>query len=107
MRPGQLDDAVAGAAQGRIYANYYLRSGPRRAKAALKNGLRDALGTAQARLELLVLPGRDGHGGRCRGIQFLLFRPELKTKSSPLANPFHFILHFKVVNFNRPWKNAS
>jgi hypothetical protein len=102
MRPGRLDDAKAGAAQGRIYANNNLRPGRRAAKAALKNGLRDALGTAQARFELLELPGCDRHGGRWRGIEFSLFRRELKTKRPPLATFISLRCHF-----NWPWKYWS
>jgi hypothetical protein len=87
MGPGHFDHAVAGAAQGRIYANNNLRPGRRRAEAALKNGLGGAPGAAQARLELFKLAGCDGHGGRNGGgVESCVFRPELKTKSASLAN---------------------
>jgi hypothetical protein len=89
MGPGHFDHAKAGAAQGRIYANNNLRPGGPGTKAALKNGLGGGLGTAQARLELLELAGRDGHVGRGRGgVPFSIFRPELKTKSPALATFF-------------------
>jgi hypothetical protein len=87
MGPGHFDYAVAGAAQGRIYANNNLPAGRRRAEAALKNGLGGASGAAQARLELFKLTGCDGHGGRNGGgVESCVFRPELKTKSASLAN---------------------
>jgi CheY-like chemotaxis protein len=86
MRPGHFDHAKTGAAQGRVYADNNLR--PRRpgAKAALKNGLREAPGTAQARFELLELAGCDGHGGFCCGVvEFSVFKAELKTIIASLA----------------------
>jgi hypothetical protein len=86
LRPRHFDHAETGAAQGWVYADNDLRSARRRAEAAFKNGLGNAPCTAQARFELLELPGCDRHGGRWRGIKFSLFKPELKTKSPPLAN---------------------
>ena len=55
-------------------------------KAALENGLREALGTAQARFELLELAGCDGHGGFCCGVvEFSVCKAELKTKIASVA----------------------
>jgi hypothetical protein len=103
MRSGDFDNAEAGAAQGRVNADDDAHPAGRVPKAALKDRLRDAFGAAQAGLELLELPGCNGHGDRWRGIQFSLFTLKLKTKISRLANLFHF----QSFRLSFPWKKSS
>jgi hypothetical protein len=94
MGLGHADDAIAGAAQGGVYADDDLPARKPGTQAASLDRLRHAPGAAETRLEFLVLAGSDRHR---RGVRTWLSRLKSKHNHQNKSKAFSILYHFYFV----------